>query len=369
MRIGFNATYLDPYPTGIGEFIKGTLNEFYKLHSNIMVFTGYPRFLNIDPQRIVLTSKKFFPSHGRKGQFHRILWAKIILPRLTTKYKINILVNLWPEGPIYSHVKTVTVVEDLQPLIFPKEYRKMAYYFRYIVPLILKNSVKIVAISHNTKKDLIRFYNLSSSKIKVIHIGVDVSYFEQKIKEDEIIKVKNKYKVSRYILTVGDHYPRKNFIRLIQAFSSLNLPHKLIIAGNPYPRFTPLIKQAIKRFNCEKKIIITGYVSKKELRSLYQGAELFVFPSLYEGFGKPPLEAMAAGLPVIASNTSSLPEIVDKAAILIEPENIQQIGDAIVTVLRDKKLRENLIIKGKERIKAFNYKNFCKEFLKVLKEI
>lgn len=369
MKIGFNATYIDPYPTGIGNFIIGTLNEFYKMYKNIKIFTGYPKFLNIDKDKIILTSKKFFPCYGRKGQFHRILWAKSVLPWLLKKYQIDLLVNLWPEGPIFPDVKMITIVHDLQPLLFPKEYRRTTYYFRYFVPMILKKSLSIIALSENTKRDIIKFYGIKPEKIKVIYQGVDLSFFKSKVKFEEIKEIKNKYGAEKYILALGDHYPRKNFVGLIYAFSKINLPHKLIIAGNPYKRFTPVIEETIKRLNCQDKVIITGYVSKETLRILYQGADLFILPSLYEGFGRPLLEAMASGTPVIASKRASIPEVAGDAALLIDPENEEEIINSIKRVLENEKLRRELIEKGGERIKFFTYKNFCKEFLNLLFEL
>jgi glycosyltransferase involved in cell wall biosynthesis len=215
---------------------------------------------------------------------------------------------------------------------------------------------------------LLDYFNLPEEKVAVIPLGLN-EYFLQEPTPEEIMEVKAKYKLDRrYILTVGDLHKRKNFEALVDIFNRLKekegLAHRLIIVGKPLKGSqTLLCKIATSKF-C-KDILVTGYIPISHLRILYGLADLFVLPSLDEGFGLTTHEAMACRTPVVCSNRGALPEVVGDAAILFDPSGGEEMEQAILRVLGDLDLREGLIRRGLERIKHFSWEKIAKETLRI----
>jgi len=245
----------------------------------------------------------------------------------------------------------------------------MKYYFQYCLPTVLRRSTTIIAVSESTKKDIITFYGINDDKIKVIYEGFHHT-FDSKRSDDSFYLVREKYHLPPYILYVGNLLPHKNLNRLIEAYSLVSkaIPHVLIIIGRKDQRFFPALEMRAAELKVKERVLFFDYIDQVELPHFYRAAETFVFPSLYEGFGLPPLEAMASGTPVICSNISSLPEVVGDAGIYVNPEDPRMVADSIKRVLGDEKLRENLISKGYERAKLFSWQKAARETLKVLRE-
>ena len=181
-----------------------------------------------------------------------------------------------------------------------------------------------------------------------------------------------KYSITgSFILFVGNISPRKNILALLQAFNKLKkrgIKHKLVIAGKKDQRYEQVLK-TLNELNLGGEVIFTGYVPEEDLPKLYNAADLFVYPSLYEGFGLPILEAMACGTPVVASNVSSLPEVAGDAGLLVNPQDVDALTNAMYKVLTDDKLKESLIDKGLERAKFFSWEKTARETLEVYKEV
>ena len=272
----------------------------------------------------------------------------------------------------YRPFKTVVIIYDLAFLQFPQCFEtKNRILLTKLTAYSAKYADKIITCSHSTKSDIIKFYKISPDKISVIYWGVDEEFTP--IKDyHSIEKVKTKYNIKNYILYTGVLQPRKNLIRLIEAFNVLknekNLDLMLVISGKK-GWFYDKIFQRVEKLKLNKDVIFTDYVSKEELQLLINGAEVFILPSLYEGFGLPLLEAMACGTPVITSNVSSMPEVVGDAGILINPYSIEEISKAINNILTDRQLRETMVNKGLERAKLFPWGNAARETLKVFEEV
>ncbi|PNX48592.1 MAG: hypothetical protein BV457_01160 [Thermoplasmata archaeon M9B1D] len=300
-----------------------------------------------------------------KGNFRLIrskIGEEIILPQKIQDKNIDIFHGLGHYIPTYNKgkYKSIMTVYDVCPFLLPETYSKdVADYYNYIFPKRLEKADKIITISKNTKKDLVNYFNIDKDKIEVIYLGVEKKY-----------SYSNKIKKNKYILSVGTLQPRKNFVNLIKAFSLIknNFEHKLVIVGKKGSDYINILEE-IKKHNLENRVFIQGYISDKQLIEIYKSADLFVFPSLYEGFGLPPLEAMACGIPVIASNTSSLPEVIGDAGIMIDPKNVNDIADAIKKILNSEKLKNDLILKGLERTKMFEWKNTSNKILKIYEDI
>lgn len=236
----------------------------------------------------------------------------------------------------------------------------------------LKKADRIITISEYSKSDIIKHVGYPENQISIVSPAVDHgSYFVNRDKE--IIKkfgIKNDEKV---ILYVGSEQPRKNIPFLLEAVSQLKkkLPEiKLLKVGTPQvPGIREKLHKLIETLGLQKEVIFAGYVSESDLTKYYNAADLFVFPTLYEGFGLPPLEAMACGTPVITSNVTSLPEVVGDSAITTNPYDVNAFAEAMYNLLTDEKLRENMINKGLKRAKLFNWERSAEETFKVYEQL
>lgn len=278
----------------------------------------------------------------------------------------SIIHNLDNLGPFLvkqnlKNVKTIQTVFDIAPVILPN-FHNIVYRFNFkcILPILIGNSDSVIVPSNSTKKDLISNFRVDKNKINVIPLGVDKSIFYPRSTSFEVLK---KYGINYdYLIYVGGDNPRKNLKNLISAFIEIfqDIPHQLvligplnkdnlikIIKGYPHPNS---INQILDR------IVIPGYVDNEDLPVLYSAASALVFPSIYEGFGLPPLEAMACGTPVITSSNSSLKEVVGNAGLLIkDPLNPNEISEKILNFIDNGKLQENLKMKGLIQTERFTW--------------
>lgn len=266
--------------------------------------------------------------------------------------------------PIFFRGKLVVTIHDITHIVYP-EYlpNKLAFYYaKFMIWLATKKSKHIFTVSDYTKQDLVKYFKVNPEKITVTYNAVSDIF---KPLDKKIWKfMYDKYSIpkdKKIILYVGNKKPHKNLERLLYAFNQIENKENcvLVFTGKGFGNYTKL-EEVTKELNLEKYVIHTGIVPEEELVYLYNMADLFVFPSLYEGFGIPPLEAMACGTPVIASNASSVPEVVGNAAYMINPENIDEMSKAMYKVLSDENLQNELIAKGLERVKLFSW-NKCKE--------
>ncbi len=226
---------------------------------------------------------------------------------------------------------------------------------------------KIIAVSQSTKDDLVNLYGIAPQKIKVVYSGVGEQFKAQSAKRKII---KNKYNLpDEFILYFGTIEPRKNLVGLIKAFELLRGKYKikLVIAGARGWLYQDIL-QAAQESKYSQDIIFTGFIEEADKPALYNLAQLFVYPSFFEGFGFPPLEAMACGLPTVVSHASSLPEVVGQGALMVDPYNIDELAWAMETALTDKDLREQLAKKGISRAKKFSWSKCARETLKIITE-
>jgi glycosyltransferase involved in cell wall biosynthesis len=257
--------------------------------------------------------------------------------------------------------KKIITIHDLIPYIMPETVGK-GYIKKFFqeMPQLMSLTNSILTVSECSKKDIIKFFNIDSDKIFVTPLAADKKYkpLNKSLCKDY---VKEKYKISKpSILYLGGFSERKNVRQLILAFlkicNSLKDKYCLVLGGARKDIGTQLYEE----FKHNDNIIFTGYIDSKDLPFLYNAADIFVYPSLYEGFGLPPLEAMSCGTAVISSNLSSIPEVVGDAGILIDPYNIIQLEDSIATLLNNPDIRMSYINKGLKRAQLFNWENTSK---------
>lgn len=228
----------------------------------------------------------------------------------------------------------------------------------------------MIAASESTKKDAVRLCGLDEAKIKVIYHGVSPRF--RPAGPEAVSAVRQRYGLpDRFVLSLGTIEPRKNLTSLLEvwhALSSGGVPPKLVIAGSKGWLYAPFFSK-LRELGLEDQVLFTGYVPEEDLPAVYSAAELFVYPSLYEGFGFPVLEAMACGAPVITSNTSSLPEVAGQAALLVDPTSLEELSAAIGRVLENQELRNQLRARGLEQAARFSWERTARETLSVYESL
>lgn len=279
-----------------------------------------------------------------------------------------------PLLPIRARKKLVTI-HDVFHLAFYETFSvPQRVYIKTIIEGAVCLSNKIITVSNFSKSEIIKYTKVNSNKIEVIYNGVDRNKFRPLDKEF-LSKFRTKYP-EKFILYVGNVKPHKNLKNLLRAFSLLLRSslkdYYLLIVGKKEGFITgdkDVFKILEEDLILRDKVIFTSYIQDNELPILYNLASLFVFPSLYEGFGLPPLEAMACGCPTVVSNTAALPEICGDASFYVNPYDPNDIADGIIKVLNNKALKDILIKRGFERVKLFSWKKSAEEHLRVIQEI
>lgn len=263
--------------------------------------------------------------------------------------------------------KRIVTVHDLSYLRYPQFWtlKSRMWHKILIKKRILQDADAIIAVSKSTKDDLVDLLGIDENKIKVIYEGVD-NKFRPITNPTELERVKRKYKLpSKFILYLGTLEPRKNVDGIIEAFNNLDLEHKLVLGGGNGWKSHQTRKIASR--NSDIRLI--GYVDEEDKRGLYSLADLFVYPSYYEGFGLPPIEAMACGLPTIAGANSSQLEVLDSAGLLVDAHNTGEITEAIKAILTQSNLRDKLIDSGLNRSAQFNWGSTAINTLRVFNDI
>lgn len=293
----------------------------------------------------------------------RVFLGSFLLNKILDNEK-SILHNLDNLGPFLvksnNNIKNILTVHDIAPIKLPKVHNQiMKFYFRHILPKLIKNCDLIITDSYSTKKDLESIFNVNEEKIEVTYLGVDSSFFYPRETNKDLL---NKYKINNdYLLYVGNDNPRKNLKTLILAYNKIykRIDHDLVLVG---PINQLALRDLIKKIDggngLSERIITPGYVDYNDLPLIYSKADALVFTSLYEGFGFTPLESMACGTPVVVPNNSSIPEVVGDAGLYInDPLNPEEISNNIYTLLNDNELQLKMKNKGLKRAKYFTWEN------------
>lgn len=300
-----------------------------------------------------------------------VAWQLVGLPLELAREKPHIFFSPGHYLPPYRPAKAVVTIHDLAFLAFKEQFRGWwRTLFRLTTAYAIKRADRIVAVSQNTKADIIKYYGVEPRRIKVIYHGVD-PFFKPIDDPKALEKVRREYSKGReFLLFIGTLQPRKNLLRLIQAFAQAasNVPHSLVVVGREFWR-QEKVYYAVEEWGISDRISFTGYVDSSDLPLLISSATALILPSLYEGFGLPALEAMACGTPVIASRSSSLPEVVGDASRLVDPYDVDDMVAAIIEVLSDERLRREMSAKGLERAQLFSWKRASEETLALFEEV
>jgi glycosyltransferase involved in cell wall biosynthesis len=368
LKIGIEARPIRwSYGTGIGNY---TYDLIAKL-ADIDPVNDYT-FLwpDDDPQPWIPFPRKysyyFLPKDDERETLEMPYWL--------TRERVDVF-HLPQNGfriPELKSCKIIVTIHDLIPYFLPEMVRS-SFLKRFIheMPYIVERADRIITVSATSKNDIIKIFTIDPAKITVIPSAPSIAY--RPLPKDETRqKLRNQYGIKKpYILYVGGLNPRKNIAELIYAYSKVyrDLPcsQRLLIFG-PNGQHLDRLQLLAKSLSLEEAVVFPGFVPSEDLPLFYNGADLFVYPSLYEGFGLPPIEAMACGTPVITSNVSSLPEVVGDAAIQINPHDTLELADAIFRVLTDEVLRESLIQKGLKHHRKYEWTRIAQEVLAVYQD-
>lgn len=310
------------------------------------------------------------------GQY---LWRLSVLA--TQLLKLSLYRRLIPSAPHLYHATehllpylpcpTVLTVHDLIFERYPQHHTwRNRLFLKLAMPQFVRAATTIIAVSQHTKRDLVDLYGAPADKIRVVYEGIDAEF--DLASSAEVARVRQSYSPERpYLLMVGTLEPRKNHAAAMRALARLKAvgqPHRLVIAGGRGWLFAP-VQQQVMRLGLENDVLFAGYVPAADLPALYRGAECVLLPSLYEGFGFTPLEAMACGTPVVCSNVSSLPEVVGDAALLIAPEDDEALAAAIQRVIAEPGLAERLRERGIAQAARFTWRSCAARTVDVYEEV
>ncbi|MGH2426450.1 MAG: glycosyltransferase family 4 protein [bacterium] len=362
MRIAVNASIFDRRPSGLGSYARSLLEALAPMHRDLVVFTSRPG--ELPKGRWIVPWGE--PSEGRRGHLMRLAWSQTGLRLLCRRERVDILLNMLPEGPVRSPVPQLTIVHDILPLFFPQEFPRQQWYFRTFVPSVLRHSAAVLTVSKQTRKDVIERYRLPSERVTVIYAGVDHHRFSP---HADGPSAAYRFGLRQYLLYVGNLLPHKNLARLIEAFAAVRGPVTLAIAGYRDPRYWPQLAKVAETLGIAPHVRFLDFVPETDLPSLYSGALGVVIPSLYEGFGLPVLEAMACGTPVIASTTPALREAAGDAALPVDPNNIPGLAEAMRRLIEDASLRTELRTKGLVRARKFTWEHTAHRVLENLDRV
>ncbi len=360
MKIAIDVREADGQKTGKGFFAYGLVKQLLEqdLKNHYILYTDKEKSPFAESSN---SEVRFIAGEGLKWHWNVLKDLKTLRPDLylaPTSFIIPALAPRW--------LKVIIVVHDLVAFMFPRSHAKKAVIIeRLTLHWALKKALKVFVVSDNTQNDLIKIFHYPKPLMVKISCAPHALYKEE-IKPGESQKVRQKFHLpEKFILGVGTLEPRKNFSALIKAFVILKRKfpeYKLVIVGKKGWKYQD-IERSVREFDLEKDVIFTGYMSDEDLHHTYNLAEVFVFPSLYEGFGIPPLEAMASGCPVISSNAASLPEVVGDAGLLIDPNSSHKIADAVASLIENPQLRNTLLEKGFHRSRNFSWEESARKVL------
>jgi len=364
MKILINATNIGERLNGLSVYTLSMLKEFVKLDKDneylvILNKAAQTHTLSINFPvnfKVKYVSRIISPDYGTKGHLLRLLYANY----MGFRYRKYLIFTTSQMEAIIFHSRQVIVVQDVIYLMDKKFNKKQYLYYKYLLKIALKNALAIFTPSQFTKEEVLKHYHLNPDKIFVTPLGIQRMYYEE-IKKENIIREK-------FILYVGRIAPTKNVLCLLEAYNLIKdkIEERMIVVGNGSREYLDRIKN---KGLLTEKVLIKENAKQVDILDLYKKAFLFVFPTLYEGFGLPPIEAMACGCPVVISNTTSLPEVCGDAAIYVDPMNVNSLADGIMKGLGDIRLREEMIKKGIERAKGYCWEKTTGETLRVINNI
>lgn len=368
MKIGINAVFL---VAGKGGGIERYLRGLLKWLAIIDKKNEYLLFGNKDNAGTFELRENFreiISPVSARVRPAKILWEQIFLPFQLKKEKVDIVLSAGNIAPKLTFCPSIVIIYDLISFAYPENFslaERLA--LKYLLYRTATFADRIITISESSKKEIQKWLGVSEDKISVVYGGCDENFRKDEI---DIERAKNKFGIKNGFIFCSASLRRyKNLDGLIRAYNILKkkyaITQKLVLAGHK-EKYYEEMQELVKLLGLQNDVIFTGFITEDELRSLYSSADTIVYPSFYEGFGLPLLEAMASGTPVVASDSTSIPEVVGDAGLLFDPHNINEMAETIYSVIKDKDLKKVLISKGFERIKEFTWERTAEGVLGVI---
>jgi glycosyltransferase involved in cell wall biosynthesis len=376
MRIGISAFAGDSGKSGISQYMKNIFNRLPELsgEDEFVLFMSesdreYFEVSHPSVQSVIL------PDWIGKPVVN-IVWHLVCLPAMLARYTCDCV--YLPAGnrrlSWWYGVPSVGTVHDLSQLHVQGKYDPLRmFYVNKVLPFLMRRLKRVIAVSHSTRRDLEQYADIDPKRISVIYNGANLDRFSPGRDKRASQAARDKYGTQApYILyTARLEHPGKNHVRLLEAFARLKIdqqiPHHLVLAGSPW-NGSEAIYSAAQDLGISSHVSFPGFVPDSDLPGLYAGADLFVFPSLFEGFGIPLLEAMASGVPICASDVASIPEVVQDAGLLFDPTQPGDIQKSIEKLTSDASLRDQLIRRGLEQSRRFSWDDSAQQVLEVCRE-
>jgi len=365
MKIVFNGLQFTKYNSGIGKMMK-------ELFSLVAIENKYNSALILpkDSQESIENVETIKIPYKNSQGFKRNFYQTFVMGKKFCENSILIVTDSKVPLRMPNSAIVLPIITDLAVYEMPEVYKfsrvllwKMQY--RYL----LKHTDKFIAVSEYTKNDINRFLGVPKDNIEVVYCSVDEKI--NKVNDEKtLLNVKEKYNLpEKYFLFIGNLNPRKNLVRLYKAFKDvklrLNIPHKLVIAGEHGWKY----KKVLNVLKKDEDVVFTGYIDEEDKSTLYTMADIFIFPSLYEGFGIPILEAQKCGVPVITSNVSAMPEVAGNGALTVNPYDVNDIAKAIEKIVSDEGLKKKLIKEGNKNIERFSWQESANKINKIIESI
>ena len=368
MRIAIDARKLRDY--GIGTYVRNLLRELARIDTT----TEYS---------VLCAPQDCSVVRAMGGNFHPVeetargysIGEQFAVPLDLRRERVSLFHEPHYVLPPLTPCRSVVTIHDCIHLRFPQYLpNRLAYaYARASLWTATHRAARVITVSETSKRDILSYFRVPESRVEVIYNAIDERFWQQPT-ADDMERVRQRYQLNApFVLYTGNIKPHKNLERLIEAFNMLRqVPDlkdvQLLIIGDEISKYASL-RRCVHRYKLHKHVRFFGFVTDQTLAALYRLADVFVFPSLYEGFGLPPLEAMASGTPVIASNASSLPEVVGNAALMVDPYDPAAIADAMRRVLTDGALRADLRAKGFDRARSFSWERSIRRVREIYDEV
>lgn len=354
--IGLNAMLLAEPGTYRGAGISGYIGNLLGALPGAAPQMDYLAWLSHRQEFMPGISQRIAGVSGERV-WRRVIWEQTALPVGARREGVDLLHGMAFSVPVLGPCRSVVTIFDMSFALFPAYHpRGRRLYLSLVTRLSVRAARRVIAISESTRHDICRVLGVEPDKVAVIPLGVGDEYRPLPDNEQEAFRAR--HGIGRYIFFEGTIEPRKNLVRLVRAYARLRqggaISHKLVIGGAPGWGYAAL-QAEIESLGLGGDVVLLGYVDRGESPLWYAAADLSVYPSLYEGFGLPPLEAMACGTPVVAAASSSLPEVVGDAGVLVPPLNVDALAEAMRSLLRDPEKRRSLSERGLARARSYTW--------------
>jgi glycosyltransferase involved in cell wall biosynthesis len=367
VRIGIDARKLHDF--GIGTYIRNLLRHLGRLDRE----TEFVILCRPEDREVLAATGENFRAVPEPAANYSVA-EQVRIPLALRREGVTLFHAPHYVLPPLVRCRSVVTIHDCIHLMFPQYLpnRIALAYARTSINLAARRATRIMTVSESSKRDILRFVDVDAARIDVIYNAYD-ERFEIEPLEEDVVRVRERYQLhDEFVLYAGNVKPHKNLERLIEAFNlvrSRGLDHlKLVLIGDEISKYAAL-RRAVHQHQLHKYVRFLGYLPQETLAVMYRLAGVFVFPSLYEGFGLPPLEAMASGTPVVTSNVSSLPEVAADAAVLVDPYDPVAIADGIESVLADENLRADLRRRGLARARQFSWEQSVRRVREIYDEV